>query len=155
MPCLGLEKIPLNVTKHFKFRQSTHSVEIEVENLDPKNSLEGVEYCNTIDIALPRALDVKTSEGKILGTESVTTSAVFINNSACPFTISIGLSEETQISCKNIEQTIKSCLGDKTIYEYTQFKIRRKLSLRPLQVSRLTIGLRIEKRKEKGNDTTE
>lgn len=90
-----------------------------------------------------------------MGTEPETTSAVFINSPACPFTISIGLSEEAQISCKNIEQTIKSCLGDKTIYEYTQFKIRRKLSLRPLQVSRLTIGLRIEKRKEKSYDTTE
>lgn len=162
-PALELKKIPVNITKHFKFRQSIHSVEVEVENLDPKNNLEGLEYCNTIDIALPRALEVKTSEGKILGAEMVTTNAVFINNPACPFTISIGLSEESQISCKNIEQTIKSCLGDKTIYEYTQFKIRRKLSLRPLQVSRLTIGLRIEKRKEvlsktskeKNNDTTE
>ncbi len=154
-PAFEMKKVPLSLTKHIKLRQATHSVVVEVENLDTNKTLEGVEYCNTLDLSLPRALEVKTMKGEVLGLEPVKTSSVFIKDPSCPFKISIGLSEEALISCKNVEQKVHTCLGDKTIYEYTQFKIRRKLSLRPLQVSSLTIGLSIEKTKEKNNDTTE
>ena len=145
-PALELKKIPVSITKHFKLRHATHSVLVEVEKLVDNKALDGMEYCSTLDLALPKAFAVRTIDGQEVTGEVVTTS-VFIKDPSCPFEISIGLSDEATISVKNVEQKVHTCLGDKTVYEYTQFKIRRKLSLVTTKDFNLTIGLKIEKRK--------
>lgn len=153
-PALELGKIPVNITKRFKFRQSTVMVEIEIENLD-NSRLDGFEYCCTLDLALPKAYDVKDGDGAVISESPVETNMLSIADRTAPFSISIALSEASFVSSENYEQKVRTCLGDKSVYEYTQLKIRRRLSLEPLQDTRLTIGLRMEKRKEKNNDTSE
>jgi len=153
-PTLELGKASLSLTKRFKFRQSTIMVEVEIENL--RNSkLDGFEYCCTLNLALPKATCVVNSNGIQLGKDSVLTNMVSIEDKSFPLSISVALSDESPVSYSNHEQKIKTCLGDKAVYEYTQLKIHKKLSLESLQDTRLTIGLRIEKRKEKSNDTSE
>ena len=129
-------------------------VEIEIENLD-NSRLDGFEYCCTLDLALPKAYDVKDGDGAVISESPVETNMLSIADRTAPFSISIALSEASFVSSENYEQKVRTCLGDKSVYEYTQLKIRRRLSLEPLQDTRLTIGLRMEKRKEKNNDTSE
>lgn len=153
-PSLELGRIPVSITKRFKFRQSTIVVEVEIENMDNVR-LDGFDYCCTIDLALPRAYEVRNGEGEAFGLEPIASNSVSITDRSAPFSISVALSEASLVSSENYEQKVRTCLGDKTVYEYTQLRIRRRLSLEPLQDTRLTIGLRMEKRKEKNNDTTE
>lgn len=155
LPSQEIKKIPICITKRFKFRQATVSVEVDIENLDSNNSLDGVDYCCTLDLSLPKALEVVANSGEVLDEAGKKINSFSINDQMCPFNIIVALDEECVASSKNNEQKVHTCIGDKLIYEYTQIKIRKKISLKPLQDTRLTIGLRIEKRKEKNNDTTE
>ena len=154
LPSQDIKKVPLCITKHFKFRQSTISLEVDIENSDSNNSLEGVDYCCVMDLALPKVLEVKTPAGQVLNLEGIKTNSFSIDDQSFPVNIFVVLDEEALVSSKNNEQKVHTCIGDKTIYEYTQIKIRKKISLKPLQDTRITIGLRLEKRKEKSNDTT-
>ena len=155
LPLQEVKKVPLCIIKRYKFRQSTISVEVDIENLDANNSLEGVDYCCTLDLSLPKAFEVKTTSGEVIDLEGKKTSSFGVNDSACPFSVLVAMDDEALVSCKNNEQKVHTCIGDKTFYEYTQIKIRKKISLKGDQDSRFTIGLKIEKRKEKSNDITE
>lgn len=154
-PAIELKKIPINLTKRYKFRQSTIMVEIEIENLDNSKKLEGLDYCCSLGFALPKISNFKISDGSLVETNPVFTNMVSVSDKSSPFVLSVALSCDALVSSTNYEQKIKTCLGDKAVYEYTQLKIKKRLSLEPLEDVRLTIGLRIEKRKEKNNDLTE
>ena len=153
-PSLMLGKIPVNLTKRYKFRQSTVIVEIEIENLSDTR-LSNFTYLNTINIALPCESDVSCPEGIIADGESAFTQSLMVSDKACPFSISVVLGEDADVSRADFRQKTRTWLGDKSFYEYTQLKIKKKLSLGPYEDTRLTIGFRTEKRKEKHNDTTE
>ncbi len=156
LPNQEIKKVPLCITKRFKFRPTTVSVEVDIENLDSNNGLDGIDYCCTLDIALPQAIDVMALSGEVLDLDGKRTNSFSIAHKSCPFSILVALDDEALVSCKNNEQKVHTCIGDKTFYEYTQIKIRKKISLKPLQDStRFTISLKIEKRKEKSNDLTE
>ena len=151
---LTLGKVQVEVNKRFKFRQNTVVVEIEIENLSPEK-LTDYTYVNTINLALPKSLNVTCPEGEIADTQSAFTQSVMIQEKGCPLSVSIVLGEEATIQRTDFYSKARSWLGDRTYYEYTQLKIQKKLSLEPFEDTRLTIGFRTEKRKEKHNDTTE
>ena len=153
-PSMMLGKIPVNLTKRYKFRQSTVIVEIEIENLSDTR-LSGFTYMNTINIALPCESDVGCPEGLIKDGGSSFTQSLMVSDKSCPFSISVVLGEEADVSRTDFRQKTRTWLGDKSFYEYTQLRIKKKLSLGPYEDTRLTIGFRTEKRKEKHNDTTE
>ena len=149
-----LGKVSVNLTKRYKFRQSTVIVEIEIENLSDTR-LSGFTYMNTINIALPCESDVGCPEGLIKDGGSSFTQSLMVSGKSCPFSISVVLGEEADVSRTDFRQKTRTWLGDKSFYEYTQLRIKKKLSLVPYEDTRLTIGFRTEKRKEKHNDTTE
>ena len=151
---LTLGKVQVEVNKRFKFRQNTVVVENEIENLSPEK-LTDYTYVNTINLALPKSLNVTCPEGEIADTQSAFTQSVMIQEKGCPLSVSIVLGEEATIQRTDFYSKARSWLGDRTYYEYTQLKIQKKLSLEPFEDTRLTIGFRTEKRKEKHNDTTE
>ena len=151
---LTLGKVQINLNKRFKFRQNTVVVEIEIENLSSEK-LTDFTYVNTINLALPKSLPVTCPEGEIPDTESAFTQSVMVQEKGYPLSISIVLGEEASIRRTDFFQKARSWLGDNNYYEYTQLKIQKKLSLEPFEDTRLTIGFRTEKRKEKHNDTTE
>ena len=151
---LTLGKVQINLNKRFKFRQNTVIVEIEIENLSP-DKLTDFTYVNTINLALPQTLSVACPEGEIADAQSVFTQSVMIQDKGFPFSISVVLGEEATIQRTDFYRKARSWLGDSNYYEYTQLKIQKKLSLEPFEDTRLTIGFRTEKRKEKHNDTTE
>ena len=151
---LTLGKVQINLNKRFKFRQNTVIVEIEIENLSSER-LTDYTYVNTINLALPQSFSVTCPEGEISDTQSVFTQSVMVSDKAFPNSISIVLGEEATVQRTDFSQKARTWLGDKTFYEYTQLKIQKKLSLEPFEDTRLTIGFRTEKRKEKHNDTTE
>ena len=153
-PAINLGKLPVNLTKRFKFRQTTLVLEIEVENLS-SDAIKGFTYVSTIDLALPRKSTVTCPERNIEDGESATTQSIMVSDRACPFSVSIVLGEEAEIQRADFSQKTRTWLGDKGFYEYTQLKIKKKLSLGPMESMRLTIGFRTEKRKEKHNDTAE
>ena len=149
-----LGKVQINLNKRFKFRQNTVIVEIEIENLS-NEKLTDFTYVNTINLALPQSFSVTCPEGEIADTQVAFTQSVMLQEKGYPFSISVVLGEEATIQRTDFFQKGRSWLGDRTYYEYTQLKIQKKLSLEPFEDTRLTIGFRTEKRKEKHNDTTE
>ncbi len=153
-PAINLGKTPVNLTKRFKFRQTTLIVELEVENLS-SDSIKGFTYVNTINLALPKKCKVTCPEGEIAEEVSVTTQSIMVSDRGCPFNVSIVLGDEALVQRADFSQKTRTWLGDKDFYEYTQLKIMKKLSLGPMESMRLTIGFRTEKRKEKHNDTSE
>lgn len=154
-PQIELEKVPVLVTKRFKFRQSTVIAEIEIENLG-NVSIEGFIYENTINLAMPKECVFETTDGVIVNEEkAVSTKNISVNDKTCPYGISIALSDSMMVNAKEFMQNCQTWLGDKSFYEYTQLKIQKKLTLKPMEDTHFTIGLKIEKRKERNNDTTE
>ncbi|MBR6084781.1 MAG: hypothetical protein IKP61_04100 [Spirochaetales bacterium] len=151
---VSLGKVQINLNKRFKFRQNTVIVEIEIENLS-NEKLTDFTYVNTINLALPQSFSVTCPEGEIQDTQAAFTQSVMLQDKGYPFSISVVLGEEATIQRTDFFQKSRSWLGDRTYYEYTQLKIQKKLSLEPFEDTRLTIGFRTEKRKEKHNDTTE
>ena len=149
-----LGKVQINLNKRFKFRQNTVVVEVEIENLSPEK-LTDFTYVNTINLALPKSLSVTCPEGEIADSREVFTQSAMIQEKPYPLSVSIVLGEEATIQRNDFYRKARSWLGDRTYYEYTQLKIQKKLSLEPFSETRLTIGFRTEKRKEKHNDTTE
>ena len=149
-----LGKVQINLNKRFKFRQNTVVVEVEIENLSPEK-LTDFTYVNTINLALPKSLSVTCPEGEIADSREVFTQSAMIQEKPYPLSVSIVLGEEATIQRNDFYRKARSWLGDRTYYEYTQLKIQKKLSLEPFEETRLTIGFRTEKRKEKHNDTTE
>ena len=147
-------KVQINLNKRFKFRQSTVIVEIEIENLSSEK-LTNYTYVNTINLALPQSFPVTCPEGEIADGQSAFTQSAMVADKAFPYSISIVLGEEATVQRTDFSQKARTWLGDKTYYEYTQLKIQKKLSLEPFEDTRITIGFRTEKRKEKHNDTTE
>lgn len=153
-PSIMLGKSAINFTKRYKFRLSTVIVEIEIENLSYER-IDNFTYESAINIALPQQCSVTCSDGPIHNGEWAVTQNMMISDKNCPFTITLALSEQLHIVRNDFEQKTSTWLGDKSFYEYTQLKIQKKLSLEPLEETRLTIGFRTEKRKEKHNDTFE
>ena len=149
-----LGKVQINLNKRFKFRQNTVVVEVEIENLSSEK-LTDFTYVNTINLALPKSLSVTCLEGEIADSREVLTQSAMIQEKPYPLSVSIVLGEEATIQRNDFYRKARSWLGDRTYYEYTQLKIQKKLSLEPFEETRLTIGFRTEKRKEKHNDTTE
>ena len=149
-----LGKVQINLNKRFKFRQNTVVVEVEIENLSPEK-LTDFTYVNTINLARPKSLGVTCPEGEIEDNQEVFTQSAMIQEKPYPLSVSIVLGEEATIHRTDFYRKARSWLGDRTYYEYTQLKIQKKLSLEPFSETRLTIGFRTEKRKEKHNDTTE
>ena len=153
-PALTLGKNQVNLTKRYKFRQSTLIVEIEIENLSDF-PLNGFTYLNTISLALPCECEVRCPEGVLTDGSCCLTQSVIIADRSCPFSVSLVFGEEAQVCRSDFMQKAHTWLGDKSFYEYTQLRIQKKLSLGPDEVARISIGFRTEKRKEKHNDTTE
>ena len=153
-PALTLGKNQVNLTKRYKFRQSTLIVEIEIENLSDI-PLNGFTYMNTINLALPCECEANCPEGAIVDGGSCLTQSVVVSDRCCPFNVSFVFGEEAEVSRSDFMQKAHTWLGDKSFYEYTQLSIQKKLSLGPDEVARISIGFRTEKRKEKHNDTTE
>ncbi len=153
-PSISLGKTQINLTKRFKFRQSTLIVEVEIENLT-NDSIKNYTYVNTIDLAMPMQCPVSCPEGVIDDGDVVTTQSIMVSDRGCPFNVSIVLGDEVDVQHDDFSQKTHTWLGDKSFYEYTQLKIKKKLSLGPMESARLTIGFRTEKRKEKHNDTSE
>lgn len=151
---LTLGKVQINLNKRFKFRQNTVVVEIEIENLTAEK-LTDFTYVNTINLALQKSLTVSCPEGEIADTQSAFTQSVIVQEKGYPLSISIVLGEAATVQRADFYQKARSWLGDNNYYEYIQLKIQKKLSLEPFEDTRLTIGFRTEKRKEKHNDTTE
>ena len=153
-PAVNLGKIPVSLTKRYKFRQSNLILEVEIENLSD-TKLKGYTYVNTINLALPVRCQCTCQESEIADGESSTTQSILMSDKACPFTVSILLGESLPVSRTDFDVKTRTWLGDKSFYEYTQLRIQKQLSLEPYEVCRLSIGFRTEKRKEKHNDTTE
>lgn len=153
-PALLLGKNQVNLTKRYKFRQSTLITEVEIENLSD-TGLSGFTYVNTINLALPCECEIMCPEGVLEDGSSCLTQSLVISDRNCPFTITFVLGEEAQVSRTDFRQKARTWLGDKSFYEYTQLRIQKKLSLGPDENTRISIGFRTEKRKEKHNDTTE
>ncbi len=153
-PATLLGKNQVNLTKRYKFRQSTLIVEIEIENLSDI-PLSGFTYKNTINLALPCECEVSCPDGMIEDGGSRLTQSVTVSGRCCPYSVSFVFGEEADVSRSDFIQKAHTWLGDKSFYEYTQLRIQKKLSLGPNEVARLSIGFRTEKRKEKHNDTTE
>lgn len=153
-PALLLGKNQVNLTKRYKFRQSTLITEVEIENLSD-TGLSGFTYVNTINLALPCECEILCPEGALEDGASCLTQSIVISDRNCPFTITFVLGEEAQVSRTDFRQKTRTWLGDKSFYEYTQLRIQKKLSLGPDENTRISIGFRTEKRKEKHNDTTE
>lgn len=153
-PALLLGKNQVNLTKRYKFRQSTLITEVEIENLSD-TGLSGFTYVNTINLALPCECEIMCPEGVLEDGSSCLTQSLVISDRNCPFTITFVLGEEAQVSRNDFRQKARTWLGDKSFYEYTQLRIQKKLSLGPDENTRISIGFRTEKRKEKHNDTTE
>ena len=149
-----LGKVQINLNKRFKFRQNTVVVEVEIENLSSEK-LTDFTYVNTINLALPKSLSVTCPEGVIEDNQEVFTQSAMIQEKTYPLSVSIVLGEEATVHRTDFYRKARSWLGDRTYYEYTQLKIQKKLSLQPFEETRLSIGFRTEKRKEKHNDTTE
>ena len=153
-PALLLGKNQVNLTKRYKFRQSTLITEVEIENLSD-TGLSGFTYVSTINLALPCECEIMCPEGALEDGASCLTQSIVISDRNCPFTISFVFGEEAQVSRTDFRQKARTWLGDKSFYEYTQLRIQKKLSLGPDENTRISIGFRTEKRKEKHNDTTE
>lgn len=153
-PSISLGKAQVNLTKRYKFRQSMVTLEIEIENLSNDN-INNFIYESTVNLALPVPCSVSCSDGDIHNGEWAVTQAVNVSDKACPFNVSLILSEQLHIERNDFDQKGCTWLGDKSFYEYTQLKIQKKLSLGPLEDTRLTIVFRTEKRKEKQHDTSE
>jgi len=153
-PALELGKNQVGLTKRYKFRQSTLITEVEIENLSD-TKLNGFTYVSTINLALPCECEIRCPEGVIEDGKDCLTQSIVISDRNCPLTITFVLGEEAQISRTDFRQKARTWLGDKSFYEYTQLRIQKKLSLGPDETTRISIGFRTEKRKEKHNDTTE
>ncbi len=153
-PAMALDRTSVSLTKRFKFRQNSLIVEIEVENLG-NDTIKGFTYVSTLDISMPVQCSVVCPEGTIEDDGSAMTQSVMVSDRACPFVVSLVLDSAAEVSRSDFSQKTRTWLGDKSFYEYTQLKIKKKLSLGPLESMRLSISLRTEKRKEKHNDTSE
>ncbi len=153
-PTLNLGKIPVSLTKRYKFRQSSLVLEVEIENLSD-GTLKGFDYICTINLALPYRFSCLCPEGELEGDMPVTTQSVTFSDKGNPFSLTIVLGEDALVSKTDFETKARTWLGDKSFYEYTQLRIQKQLSLGPYETYRLSIGFKTEKRKEKHNDTTE
>jgi len=153
-PTVNLGKIPVSVTKRYKFRQTNLILEIEIENLSD-TKLKGYTYVNTINLALPVRCSCTYPEGEIEDGGTASAQSLLLSDKSCPITVSLVLGENLSVSRNDFEVKTRTWLGDKSFYEYTQLRIQKQLSLEPYEACRLSIGFRTEKRKEKHNDTTE
>ena len=153
-PIISLGKAQVSLTKRFKFRQTNLILEIEIENLSD-TKLSDYDYVNTINIALPVKCTCLCPEGELASGTSATTQSITLSEKSCPFSVTVVLGEDVLVTRTDFETKTHTWLGDKSFYEYTQLRIQKQLSLEPYEVSRLSIGFRAEKRKEKHNDTTE
>ncbi len=153
-PTVNLGKVPVSLTKRYKFRQTSLILEVEIENLS-ESRLSGYDYVNSIDLALPAKCTCLCPEGEIEAGSSATTQSITLSDKNCPFTVTIIMGEDVLVSRADFETKTHTWLGDKSFYEYTQLRIQKQLSLGPFESCRLSIGFRTEKRKEKHNDTTE
>ena len=145
-PEILLGKKPVGLTKRYKFRQSTVVVEIEIENLSDE-TISGFTYTSTVNLAFPVRCTAVCPEGEIPDGKSILTQSIGVSDRNCPFSISLVFGCECFVQKEDFTRNTHTWLGDKSYYEYTQFKIQKKLTLDPGATDRLTIGFRTEKRK--------
>ena len=145
-PSVMLGKREVCLTKRYKFRQSTVVVEIEIENLSDE-TVSGFTYTCSVNLAFPVRCAATCPEGELPESSSVLTQSIHVSDKNCPFSISLVFGDECLVRKEDIFKTTRTWLGDKSFYEYTQFRIQKKLSLEPGATDRLTIGFRTERRK--------
>ncbi|MCR4676488.1 MAG: DUF1926 domain-containing protein [Sphaerochaetaceae bacterium] len=118
------EKTNLQITKHYKFRPSSFSVDYEIENPGETRTNE----C-TLEINLNLSMSSKSHISYEGSGEEAKTRFITLSDENYPVTASVSLSEGLDFTVKDIEHTGDTYLGEKLFYQYTQIKFRKILNL--------------------------
>lgn len=141
-PLIETGMTTVKVSKFFKTRQNSISVDYEIENMGSEQSEFVFETLVNFFINSPK--DLPDTE------ESYQTSQIVISNAFDKIMITIGFSEDFPVTIRNNYQNVNTVLGEKNCYQYTQLKLQKKLFIPASESVKFTVMFKSEKKRNTG-----
>ncbi|MCQ2398836.1 MAG: hypothetical protein MJ052_06010 [Sphaerochaetaceae bacterium] len=148
-PQFELNRIPVILLKHFKFRTNTVICEIEIENIGHVE-IKDYTYESRLNFAFPKDMKFICSETERTVNDEFTSDCQTVQTVSQNTGLSLGiiLNEIMNMSVKPVIHSVKGLESFYDIYQYSQMKIQKQLTIKPGESVHIAIGLRIDKRKE-------
>ncbi len=154
-PLIEVNKSIICVSKHFKSRQNSVTVDYEVENMG-KTPLNDLVFETVLNLSFPGSDSFADSEGKTLDEKGITTNRIVLANKINGLYFELVSTSDFLVSVRNICADADTPLGVVKQYQYTQIKLQKKIKLPGSEALKYSFTLKAEKRRgrqEKQNDT--
>lgn len=139
-PNVEVNKTTIRISKHFKTRQTSVTVDYEIENM-------GTE---TADFVFESLINM-TFEGPVELPESNVSGQISVNYGFDRMIFVMSLSDSFETVLRNVEQDVMTVLGEQSLYQYTQIKLQKKIFIPASETFRFTVVLKSEKKRSTGD----
>lgn len=133
----------LSVTKKYKFKTNSLSVEYEICNISNELIKDSI-----FETMLNLSFD---KDPKFLYEAEPVASLQYLSKDI-DLDFQLSFSEDTVLTSKTVSSSINTIKGYINDYQYTQFKLQKPLTLKPAEMLSFTVIMRIDRCKEKNND---
>ena len=154
-PLIEVNKSVINITKHFKTRQNSITVDYDVENMG-KTTLKDLVFETVLNLSIPGSDSFTDMDGSIIDEKGRTSDRICISNRINGLYFELVANSQFLISTRNVFADAVTPLGVVKQYQYTQIKIQNNIILPGSEAFKCSFTLKAEKRRgrqEKQNDT--
>jgi len=154
-PLIEVGKSVISISKHYKPRQNSITVDYEIENMG-KTPINDLVFETVLNLCIPGTESFADSEGNTIEEKGTTSNRILIANKINGLYFELTSTLDFLISARNIYADADTPLGVVKQYQYTQIKYQKKIKLPGSEALKCTFTLKAEKRRgrqEKQNDT--
>lgn len=154
-PLIEVNKSVINITKHFKTRQNSITVDYDVENMG-KTPLKDITFETVLNLSVPGSDNITDMDGNIIDENGRNAGRICISNKINGLYFELVSNSDFLISARNVFADARTPLGVVKQYQYTQIKLQKNILLPGSEAFKCSFTLRAEKRRgkqEKQNDT--
>lgn len=133
----------VSVTKKYKFRQNYLSVEYDVVN----SCTEDIK-----DSIFETIFNLSLDKDPLFAFDNSMKQMFEYSGKAIDLDLSVIFDKETNITSKTVYSDVATVGGNIKDYQYTQFRIQKPLTLKPMESMNFSVMIKMDRYKEKNND---